>query len=196
MCSTMPKVVYFLPDILLFPCTYLFAEGWKGTALVGEGGVINNVPVKHIELTVGHRILTRNRTCINNIFHEWARWNSKLVQFIINWSLPGSSEWRLLVNSDVKCPTKSLWTGSGESPLSQSYLHKTEVEEQRKSRKNIYIICPLLIHRTDVLLKLYWNKWYIKWLQRQRCDIISNLCDRFVQFENSSSPYNRFKEST
>lgn len=39
--------------------TYLTGKVWIGAALVREGGVVNNVPVKHIELTVGHCILTR-----------------------------------------------------------------------------------------------------------------------------------------
>lgn len=43
--------------------TYLMAEVWKGTALVREGGVIDNVPMKHIKLTVGHSILITNISC-------------------------------------------------------------------------------------------------------------------------------------
>jgi len=39
-------------------CTlYLGAQVREGSALVGEGGVIHNVPMKHIELVVGHCIL-------------------------------------------------------------------------------------------------------------------------------------------
>lgn len=41
--------------------TYRTGKVWKCAALVREGGVINNVPMKHIELTVGHCILTKKR---------------------------------------------------------------------------------------------------------------------------------------
>lgn len=39
--------------------TYLAAEVGEGGALVGKGGVIHDVPVKHIELIVGHSILRK-----------------------------------------------------------------------------------------------------------------------------------------
>lgn len=48
--------------------TYLTGKIRKGAALVREGGVINNMPMKHIELTVGHCILTR-KIHVNTI--EW-----------------------------------------------------------------------------------------------------------------------------
>ena len=37
--------------------SHLAAEVREGATLVGEGGVVHDVPVEHIELVVGHRIL-------------------------------------------------------------------------------------------------------------------------------------------
>lgn len=42
--------------------TNLIAEIRKAAALIGEGRVVHNVPVKNIEFTVGHGILTTKNT--------------------------------------------------------------------------------------------------------------------------------------
>lgn len=57
------NISYYL-TALFKRMTYLTGKVWKGAALVREGGVINNVPMKHIELTVGHCIL-RGKIYVN-----------------------------------------------------------------------------------------------------------------------------------
>lgn len=50
--------------VIIMGKTNLTGKVWVGPALVREGGVINDVPMKHIELTVGHCILTR-KMCVS-----------------------------------------------------------------------------------------------------------------------------------
>lgn len=57
--------------------TNLSRQVWKGAALIREGGVIDNVPMKHIELTEGHRILTENMY-VNTAYNKYSESNRRL----------------------------------------------------------------------------------------------------------------------
>lgn len=57
--------------------TNLSRQVRKGAALIREGGVIDNVPMKHIELTEGHRILTENMY-VNTAYNTYSESNRRL----------------------------------------------------------------------------------------------------------------------
>lgn len=114
------------PWISLWP--HLTAEVWKSTTLVRERGIIHDVPVEHIELTVGHGILKKHRSfCIRMVVEYHKNKTKKVTCFSPLRLLPGCLKWPSMARSGVKCPTKSLWIESVESPLSPSCSQNTKI---------------------------------------------------------------------
>lgn len=140
---------------------YLIGKVGKGAALVWEGWVIYDVPVKNIELTVRHGILAKNKKCIYNLL------NSKLKLFlliILLNLLPEFLKWHTLVNNGVKCPIKRLEIETGGSLQYKFYWQNTE-KKRKKKNQIIYILSEVvLLSKLEVL-------WFILTIIRLIVDI-------------------------